>query len=93
LEKREAQLCVVLDLSLPSGKIFTSRGVIRGIITEKPFHTLTSGFPFRSLLYIPEIGKYYHQDDLTFAENLQYNHRGKALKKLKTVIKRLVVRK
>ncbi len=84
--KRGAKLVVCLALALPSKKIFVSRGEIKGVITEKPFHILTPGFPFRSLLYIPKIGKYYHHENLTKEENLKYNHRGKALRKLKTII-------
>ncbi len=89
--KRQAQLRVCLALALPGGKVFVSEGKIRGLISEHIFHILTPGFPFRSLLYIPQIGKYYHHDNLTKEENLKYNHRGKALRKLKRIIQEKVI--
>lgn len=93
LKKRGAQLRAVLVLALPDWRTFTSQGKVRGIISEEPYNIVTPGFPFRSLLYIPEIKKFYHQDDLTTKENLKYNHRGKALSKLKPVIRKLIFKK
>ena len=72
--------------------VYISEGKIRGIISEKIFHILTPGFPFRSLLYIPAIGKYYHHKNLTEAENLKYNHRGIALKVIKRILKQKVLK-
>ena len=87
LDKRGAQLRTVIALVLANGKVYTSEGVVRGLISEKPYEKRTAGFPFRSLLYLPEIGKFYHKDDLTPKENLKYNHRVKALQKFKRIIK------
>lgn len=92
VKKRGAQLRAVLALAIPGGKVFTSEGKVGGIIAEKPISSRTPGYPFRSLLYIPEIGKYYHHNDLTTEENERYNHRGKALRKLKRIIKEKVLR-
>lgn len=91
LEKRGAQLRAVLALAFPDGKVYTSEGKVRGVIAEKPFQNRTAGFPFRSLLYLTEIKKFYHQNDLTKEENLKYNHRGKALKKLKKIISKILL--
>jgi len=93
IKKRGAQLLAVLALALPTGEVYTSEGKVRGIIAEKPIADRTAGFPFRSLLYLPQIGKYYYQDDLTEEENLKYNHRGRAIKKLKRVIKTELITK
>ncbi len=90
-KQRQAQLRVCLALALPGGKTYVSEGKIRGLISEHIFHVLTPGFPFRSLLYIPKIGKYYHHENLTREENLKYNHRGKALRKLKRIIQEKVI--
>lgn len=90
VKKRGAQLRAVLALAMPNGEIFVSEGKVRGIIAEKPILARTPGYPFRSLLYLPQLGKYYHQADLTSEENRQYNHRGKALKKLKRIIKNVL---
>lgn len=92
-KKRGAQLRAVLALALPSGKIYISEGKVKGIIAEKPYNGRTHGFPFRSLLYLPKIGKYYHQDDLTPEEDRKYNHRGKALRRLEKIIMRQLLMK
>lgn len=92
LKKRGAQLRAVLALALPGGRVYTSEGKVRGIIAEKPLEKRTKGYPFRSLLYLPKIGKYYHHDDLTAEENIKYNHRGKALKKLRRIILKNLVK-
>lgn len=86
LEKRGAQLRTVLALVLPNGKIYTSEGKVRGMIAQKPHPGRIAGFPFRSLLFLPEIDKFYHKDDLTPEENLKYNHRVRALQKFKRII-------
>ena len=87
LEKRGAQLRAVLALAFSNGEVFTSEGKIRGIIAEKVSKYRFPGFPFRSLLFIPELKKYYNYKELTLEEEQQYNHRGKAIKKLKKIIK------
>jgi XTP/dITP diphosphohydrolase len=91
IKKRGAQLRAVIALALPNGQIYTSKGVVRGVIAEKRAPFMTPGYPFRSLLYLPEIGKYYNHEDLTFEENEKYNHRGLALKKLKRIIRKKLI--
>jgi len=81
--KRGAQLRLVLALVLPEGTVKTSEGVIRGVIGTKPSSYRRKGFPYRSLLYLPEIKKFYNHDELTDEENKAYNHRRKALVSLK----------
>ena len=87
-EKRGAQLRLVMAL-VYGGKIQTSEGVIRGIIAQKPSVYRRKGFPYRSLLYLPDIHKFYNHDELTKEENKEYNHRRKALEKLKPLIKKM----
>ena len=58
LSKRGAQLRLVLALVLPNGEIHTSEGVIRGVIAQKPSSYRREGFPYRSLLYLPELEKF-----------------------------------
>ncbi|OGG25086.1 hypothetical protein A3A59_00290, partial [Candidatus Gottesmanbacteria bacterium RIFCSPLOWO2_01_FULL_42_10] len=86
LEKRGAQLRLVLALVLPDGKIYTAEAKIRGIVPLKPGTHRTEGFPYRSLLFLPEINKFYDQQLLTVAENERYNHRKKAVEQLKPII-------
>jgi len=90
-EKRGAQMRVLLLLSMPDGQIFTAEGIQRGIIADEPGTHRTPGFPFRTVFFIPEIQKYYDHSVMTDEENEEYNHRKKALEKLKPVITRLFI--
>lgn len=85
--KRGAQLRLVLALVLPSGEVFTSEEKVRGIIPKKPSDARHKGFPYRSLLFLPEIKKYYNHNELTVTETETYNHRKKALEILKPILK------
>ncbi len=74
LAKRGAKLVVSVALADPSGKIiFEDAGEIRGQIPLKPAVALEPGYPYRSVFYIPKIGKYYV--DLSSAEHRKFNHR------------------
>ncbi len=88
--KRTAQLRLVLALVLLNGQRFVVEERIRGIVPVHPNGKRKVGFPFRSLLYLSEIRKYYNHDELTEEENTRYNHRKKALEKLKPKLKELL---
>ena len=88
--KRGAQLRLVLALIFPDGRQFTVEEKTRGIVAEKPSDHRTSGFPYRSLLSLPEINKYYDHDLLTPEETERFNHRKRALDRLKPILKRLL---
>lgn len=84
VEKRGAQMRIVLAFADGEKVIATAEGITRGIIPNKPSTSRAKkGFPFRQVLYIPEIGKYYNQDEMTAEQELKYNHRVKALQQLK----------
>jgi len=84
---RGAQLRLVLALVIPGGEIFTSEEKVRGIIPHAASKNRREGFPYRSLLFLPEINKYYNHDELTVTETETYNHRKKALEILKPILK------
>lgn len=86
LQERGMQLRAVIALALPNGQVHTATAKIRGIIAVKPSPQRHDGFPFRSLMYIPELGKFYNHDLMTREENEQYNHRKRALEQLKPII-------
>ncbi len=86
-DKRGAQLRLVLALILPTGEVFTAEEKVRGIIPQQASVARHNGFPYRSLLFLPEIGKYYNHDELTATETETYNHRKKALDILKPILK------
>jgi len=86
MENRGAQLHLVIAFATPKGKTYTSEGSIRGVIPFKDAPYRREGFPYRSLLYLPELKKFYNHDELTQEENTTYNHRKIAVEKLKPVI-------
>ncbi len=85
--KRGAQLRAVLALVLPGGHTYTASATIRGVIPNKPSDARTEGFPYRSILFLPELGKFYNHDVLTPEENARYNHRKQALEELKPILR------
>lgn len=86
MEKRGAQLRVVIALSVKDEKIQTFEGVIRGLIMEKPIDKIIPGYPFRTLFYIPEINKIL--GELTMAEEAKVAHRKRAIEKALPVIRK-----
>lgn len=86
LEKRTAQLRLVLAFIPKTGMSYTVEEFVKGVIPIYPADKRTAGFPFRSLLFLPEINKYYDHDVLTPEETKIYNHRGRAVLKLKPII-------
>ncbi|MBI4065351.1 non-canonical purine NTP pyrophosphatase [Candidatus Gottesmanbacteria bacterium] len=88
LQERGMQLRAVIALSLPNGKYYTATAKIRGVIAIKPSPQRHAGFPFRSLMYIPQLGKFYNHDLMTPEENDVYNHRKKALEELKSILRK-----
>ncbi len=83
IEKRGAQLRLVLALAVPGNPTQTVEAKVRGIVAEKPSSSpLKKGFPFRQILFIPEINKYYNQEEMTEEEEERYNHRREAIEKL-----------
>lgn len=88
--QRGAQLRLVLALVLPDGQAFTQEGKIHGIVPLEPSLVRHAGFPYRSILFLPEINKYYDHEQMTEEESLSYNHRRGALIKLKPLIQKYV---
>lgn len=86
-EKREAQLLTVIALAFPDGQVFSSQGIVRGIIAERPSQEWTRGYPYRALFFLPQIKKFYTEDIFSKKERGKYAHRAQALKKLKKIIK------
>lgn len=85
--ERGAQLRLVLALVKPTGELVaTVEDKIRGIVADKPAKTYQTGFPYRAILFIPGIDKYYDQSVMTPEENEKYNHRKHAVEKIKKSI-------
>lgn len=87
LARRGAQLRLVLALALSKGRVITAEESTRGVVAEQASEHRTSGFPYRSLLFLSEIGKYYDHDLLTPEETERFNHRKRALDRLKPILR------
>lgn len=88
---RKASFVVSISFALPDGKVWSTSGKVEGIIAEKPYIKLLRGYPYRSFFYLPEVQKYYHENELSKEEQKLYNHRYIAVEKLKSIIKRVLV--
>ena len=88
---RGAIFKVVISVALPNGKVWSVRDQIEGIITKNSHMQRQAGYPYRSFFYIPKLGKWYHEDQLTDDEMRMYNHRYKAIQKLKTIIEKEII--
>ncbi|MEK7559157.1 MAG: non-canonical purine NTP pyrophosphatase [Patescibacteria group bacterium] len=87
---RKAYFKTVVSLALPDGKVFSTTGEIEGIIARKPLVKILKGYPYRSFFYLPKIKKYYHENDLSEEEEKLYNHRYKAITRLKPIIAKIL---
>jgi XTP/dITP diphosphohydrolase len=88
-EKRGAQLRCIIALAFPGEeKIHLAEGILRGTIVENPTGII-SGFPFRSVLYLPSIGKIL--GELSIEEETKVAHRKKAMEKIIPVIKEKIM--
>lgn len=85
---RKAFFRAVISFALPNGKVWSRTGEAEGIIAEKPHLKFLEGYPYRSFFYLPKINKFYHESELTPDEERKYNHRYRAIAKLKPIIRR-----
>lgn len=85
MEKRGAQLKLVLAFANGEKVIGLVEKSIRGTVAFEPSQKSQPGFPYRSIHYFPKLKKYY--DELTSEEMDIYNHRKKAVLELKPLIK------
>ncbi len=85
-ENRGSKHTVAMALATPFG-VFTSNGQIDGIVAQKPHKKREKGFPYRSIMYLPNYNKYWIELDKEEGEIL--NHRRAALEKIKDVFKEL----
>lgn len=79
--KREAKMRIVTALALPSGEIHTASGKISGTVPEIPYEKREKNFPYRSLLFISKLNKWFYE--LTEQEEKQLGYRKDAVTKLK----------
>ena len=87
-DNRKACFKLVLTMALPDGKVWSVSGKVDGVISKEPNLHFLEGYPFRSFFYLPKIKKFYHEGELSNAEQKLYNHRYKAVQKLLPLIKK-----
>lgn len=78
-KERTARLKICLTY-YDGKKLMQETASIEGYIAQKPSINAQKGFPYRALLIVSELEKYY--DELSPAEHARFNHREKALTKL-----------
>lgn len=82
-ERRQAKMKIVLALALFPDNIKTASGEIEGIVPEKPYDKIELHFPYRSLLFVPKLNKWFY--DIGVEKN-GMDHRKIALEKLKSYL-------
>ncbi len=85
-DNRDARFVACLSFALPTGEVWSVHDSTDLLIAKEPLLELLKGFPYRSFLILPQLNKYYHESELSEEEKKEYNHRYKALMKLKKVI-------
>lgn len=89
-ENRTAYFRTIVSIVSPDGELIQEFGEVKGIIAKKPFLKLNHGYPYRSFFYLPEISRYYHESDLSEEQEKLYNHRYKAVQKLKPKLEKVL---
>lgn len=75
--ERDARFRTVISLLMPEGELHQFDGYLEGEIVTDARQTRVEGFPFRSLLYLPQTGKMLGEDPPAGFET----HREKAVRK------------
>lgn len=88
-DNRTAFFKTVVTVALPDGTVWSVSGEVEGIIAKEPLLKLSKGYPYRSFFFLPELNKYYFESELTSKEMKHYNHRLKAVQKIKQILKKL----
>jgi XTP/dITP diphosphohydrolase len=85
-DKRGCRFRVVLALATPFG-IFTSDSDVVGVVGEKQSSKLTTGYPYDSVIYLPNYGKFVCE--LPDSDYEVMNVRRHAFEKIKNIFKEL----
>ncbi len=84
----KAKFKTVVSFALPNSKVWSFVGEVEGVLMEDSNMKLLIGYPYRSFFYLPKLKKFYHENELTEKEQKIYNHRYKAIQKLKSIIRK-----
>ncbi|MBX4186678.1 MAG: hypothetical protein KW802_00230 [Candidatus Doudnabacteria bacterium] len=83
---RSAKHTVVVAVATPFG-VMTSDSHIAGVVADEPSEKRIPGFPYRSVLFLPNYNKYWV--DLSEEEEEILNHRKHAIEKINYIFKEL----
>ena len=86
--KRKASFHCILVLYGPHRKSYFTEGVIKGIITEKPYGK--NGFGYDPIFYYSPYKQTFAQ--ISAAKKNKVSHRARALKKMQSVIKKVILK-
>lgn len=86
-DKRQVVFVGVNTLALPTGVCWSTRAEAHLELAKEPFFKFVKGFPYRSFLVIPGTNTYFNESEFTPTQRKTYNHRYKALMKLKKIIR------
>ncbi len=89
-DNRGAEFKLYISFALPDGTVWSEIGSVSGIISKQPNLKLLQGYPYRSFFYLPTLEKHYHESELTKEEMAEYNHRYKAVVKIKPTVKKIL---
>ena len=78
---RQARMRVVLALVIPGEGVKLASGSITGTVPRQPYGKLEPSFPYRSLLFVSSLNKWFYE--VTETEEEQLGYRKAALNKLK----------
>ena len=82
-EKKRCHMRMVVAVATSFG-IVTSEGSIAGVVASTPSEKRIKGYPYRSVMYLPNYGKYFCEID--DAEHEILNHRKHALEKISDIL-------
>ena len=85
-EKRTARFVCSLCLASPDQILIETQGTLEGLITEKEIGN--NGFGYDPIFFVPNLKKTVAQ--LTSQEKNEISHRGSAIKKLKSLLNKLL---
>ncbi len=84
-EERKGHFRIVIALKLSDNEVHVASGSISGSVPETPLDRRMEKFPYRSLLYVDELNKWFM--DVTEEEENQLGYRKGAVETLKPYIK------
>lgn len=83
MEQRTARFVCVIAAVFPDGRVETARGTIEGVIGYE--ERGENGFGYDPIFYVPELNC--STAELTPGQKNEISHRGKALRKMKEILK------